>query len=244
MAWRTRLGQIEGQVCRVEIKGQGIGTGFLVGPDLVITNWHVVNKLKDKPDQVKPSDVILRFDYKRLEDGIELNKGKEYKLVTDGDGWLVDHSPWSAVDLQMDPKTGSPQADELDFALLRVAGSPGNEPLGEKPQVGAPPRGWITPPDEAYDFQVNAPLFIVQHPQGAPLQLALNGKVLGVHGDGRRVRYTTNTQAGSSGSPVFDQRWNLVALHHSGDPRSLLPTYNEGIPIKLIVDRLQAQGVL
>src|SRR4051812_37712431 len=39
--WRARLGEVEVQVCRVET-GTSFGTGFLVGPDLVMTNHHVV----------------------------------------------------------------------------------------------------------------------------------------------------------------------------------------------------------
>lgn len=248
MAWRTRLGQIEGQVCRVEIKGQAKGTGFLVGPDLLLTNWHVVNKLKDQPQAFGPSDVVLRFDYKRMADGVELNKGKEYRLVTTGDDWLVDHSPWSPVDLESDPKSRLPctdDTDELDFALLRIAGSPGNDPLGENIMPGSPARGFVAIPPAAHAFAVDTPLFIVQHPAGAPLKLQLDTKaVIGLNGNGTRVRYKTNTEGGSSGSPVFDQNWNLVALHHSGDPDSILPTFNEGIPIRLIADRPNVQGAL
>jgi hypothetical protein len=247
LAWRTRLGEIESRVCRVEIKGKAKGTGFLIGPDLVLTNWHVVNKVKEEPLAYKPADVVLRFDYKRLEDGTELSMGREYRLVTTDGDWLVDHSPWSAVDLQADPKSGDPGPDELDHALLRVDGSPGDDPPGEKvvPGTEAEPRGCIPIPDEAHGFVKATPLFIVQHPQGAPLKLMLDTQaVVGLYGKKRRVRYRTNTDNGSSGSPVFDQNWNLVALHHSGDPASILPTYNEGIPINLVRDRLKAKGAL
>jgi Trypsin-like peptidase domain len=97
---------------------------------------------------------------------------------------------------------------------------------GEKPYSLAPARGCLQVPDRAYDFAPGTPLFIVQHPKGAPLKLALDtNAVIGLNGNGTRVRYRTNTDKGSSGSPVFDQNWNLVALHHSGDPSSLLPTY-------------------
>jgi V8-like Glu-specific endopeptidase len=50
------------------------------------------------------------------------------------------------------------------------------------------------------------------------------------------LRYTTNTQPGSSGSPVFDFEWNLVALHHLGDPAfdKLTAEFNQGIPANAI----------
>ena len=30
-----------------------------------------------------------------------------------------------------------------------------------------------------------------------------------------RLRYQTNTEDGSSGSPVFNREWRVVALHHA-----------------------------
>ena len=33
---------------------------------------------------------------------------------------------------------------------------------------------------------------------------------------GHRLQYTTDTQPGSSGSPVLNDEWKAVALHHSG----------------------------
>jgi endonuclease G len=38
------------------------------------------------------------------------------------------------------------------------------------------------------------------------------------YADDRTVWYQTDTVAGSSGSPVFNGRWEVVALHHSGVP--------------------------
>lgn len=242
--WRERLGQIEGQVCRVEIQGQPYGTGFLLGSDVVMTNYHVVESVIKKQYGHQPGDIVLRFDYKRLKDGTILTKGNEYRLVTTNGDWLVDDSPYSPVDLETDPKSGLPKLDELDYALLHVDGSPGDDTVGEKPEPGAPKRGWFDVPNTTHDFQLDTPLFIVQHPKGAPLKLALStNAVIGVNGNGTRVRYRTNTEPGSSGSPVFDQNWNLVALHHSGDPESIMPTYNEGIPFNVVFDQLRDRAV-
>ncbi len=32
------------------------------------------------------------------------------------------------------------------------------------------------------------------------------------------IHYTTDTKRGSSGSPVFNDQWQVVAVHHSGVP--------------------------
>lgn len=234
--WRERLGALETQVCRVETP-RTMGTGFLLGPDVLITNHHVMEDVIKAPDLA--SEVVLRFDYKRLADGTTLNKGTEFRLATD---WLLDDSPYSGVDKLADPGAEVPHEDELDYALLRVEGEPGNQPAGAKAEPGAPARGWIKAAAPPSSFAENAPLFILQHPEGKPLKLALDTKsVLQTNGNGTRVRYRTNTEKGSSGSPVFDDHWNLVALHHSGD-RNIVPTYNQGIPFAAILRLLEKRG--
>jgi V8-like Glu-specific endopeptidase len=67
-----------------------------------------------------------------------------------------------------------------------------------------------------------------------------------VNANKTRVTYQTGTQPGSSGSPCFNQFWNLVALHHAGDPLypDLMPgAFNEGIPIVRIVERLKTRNL-
>lgn len=87
---------------------------------------------------------------------------------------------------------------------------------------------------------------IIQHPGGGPKQISLFANVVVFVGDGR-VQYLTDTLPGSSGSPVFDAEWKLVALHHSGgwltEPNAgSKTTYyrNEGIAIDRIIDGLAA----
>ena len=56
-----------------------------------------------------------------------------------------------------------------------------------------------------------------------------------MNGNATRVRHRTNTAGGSSGSPSFDGNWNLLALHHTGDPSFLtMPKYNQGVMIDAI----------
>ncbi len=43
--WREKMALIEGQVCKVEIDGNPAGTGFLVGTDAVLTNYHVLEEV-------------------------------------------------------------------------------------------------------------------------------------------------------------------------------------------------------
>jgi V8-like Glu-specific endopeptidase len=87
---------------------------------------------------------------------------------------------------------------------------------------------------------------IIQHPGGGPKQISLFANVIAYVGNGR-VQYLTDTLPGSSGSPVFDSRWNLIALHHAGgwltEPNAgSKTTYyrNEGISIERVIAGLAA----
>lgn len=243
VTFRTRLGEIEGQVCRVEVEldaGTMFGTGFLVGPGAVITNYHVLEPVFQ--GQAPPTSVLCRFDYKRLANEI-VSTGTMFKLKA-GD-WLLDASPVSAADRAADGNA-LPAADELDYAIVRLEGTPGHDPVGAKASPGGPPRGWIKVSEKPFAFNAKTPLMVLQHPDAAPLKLALemNG-IIGLNANHTRVRYTVNTEGGSSGSPCFSTDFQLVALHHAGDPNFAAghkPTYNQGIPFAAIVALLEQRG--
>jgi V8-like Glu-specific endopeptidase len=88
---------------------------------------------------------------------------------------------------------------------------------------------------------------IIQHADGLPKQIALYHNVV-TYVNGNRVQYLTDTLPGSSGSPVFDSRWRVVAVHHSGgwltEPNSKHRYYrNEGININAVIQGLTKIGI-
>lgn len=213
--WRETMSQRELTVCRIEIPNGTYGTGFLVGPDLLMTNYHVLQPVIDQPALAEA--VIFRFDFKMAADGVTLRLGETYRLATTTT-WLLDGSP----------------PGQLDYALVRLAGSPGQQPVGG--QQGAPPRDWLRP--TAHPIVIGEPLFILQHPQARPLLLA-PGSVTTLAADGRTVAYSANTLPGSSGSPCFNTDWALVAIHHTGNLQG-----NRGSPFATILDQPVVRAVL
>lgn len=242
--FRARLGGIETWVCAIE-HPRGFGTGFLVGPDLVLTNYHVVEPLLKH--EVGAQSVRCRFDFKALPGAAAvINPGRPVGLA---DSWQVALSPYSNFDLTDAPP--DPTQDELDYAVIRLAERVGGEPVGDpaKAEPGAPKRGWLTLASNAPHVAATEDLLVLQHPQDLaaaqarpmPMQLAF-GTVMGFAGADRRVRHDTKTLPGSSGSPCFNADLDLVALHHAGDPKSLLQykgEFNQAIPIGLVVDHLK-----
>jgi hypothetical protein len=222
-----RLAQLQGQVCWIEIPGGG-GTGFLVGPDLVLTNDHVVQRIRD--GSARPQDVRCRFDYRQAIDGSELPLKKPV-VVQLAPAWEVSAQPPSAFD--WNPTLGEAGEQESDFALLKLAEAVGDVPVGgDTADPEAKPRGYIETSGDIPALAQGNQVFLLQHPQGEPLQLTV-GRVVEFNRAGTRVRYDANSKAGSSGSPVFDAELKLVALHHARDPADP-PKWNQAIPFAVV----------
>src|SRR5205823_431544 len=56
---------------------------------------------------------------------------------------------------------------------------------------------------------------IIQHPEGRPKQISIQNNLVEYVG-GDVLQYVTSTSPGSSGSPVFNDGWQVVGLHHAG----------------------------
>lgn len=87
---------------------------------------------------------------------------------------------------------------------------------------------------------------IIQHPMGQPKQMSFFHNFVAFVG-GDRVQYLTDTLPGSSGSPVFDKHWRVVAVHHSGgllkergSATGAVSYRNEGIHIHAVMRGMRA----
>ena len=232
--WAERLTAIGQATCRIEypVNGKtGYGTGFLVADDLVLTNFHVVED--HISNKLKPEDVRCRFDYAR--DANALEQGQAVSLAP-GDSWLVAQSVYDPADVS---GVGVPDPSHLDFAVLRLGTAVGSQTIS-----GDAHRGKVGVSGAIASPKATAPVFIVQHPEGQPMAMAIGVILDDATQITGRLRYDADTLPGSSGSGVFDQHLNLVALHHAGDPKAKIKgLYNEGIPLGAIVARLSSLNV-
>ncbi len=125
-----------------------------------------------------------------------------------------------------------------DVTLLRFAGP--EAAIGQPIEVAQVPQP-VT--DGGY-------VYVIGHPAGGGLKFSIRGNdLLAYDAESIKVHYTAPTEGGSSGSPVFNQAWQLMAVHHAGDSKMRrlddpAATYqaNEGITIKGIREEYERSG--
>lgn len=199
----------------------GAGTGWLIGSDLLLTNYHVIRNRHPLDPDPDPADVerqaleaSVQFFFDRAEDAGSTVKVKELLAF------------------------GKPKTE--DFALLRLAQAPGVTCLPVRNERVTTPLEEQTPKGKfVRAFVVN----IIQHPGGGPKRVALrNNRVFSA--EYPTLHYYTDTLSGSSGSPVFDDNWHVIALHRAytaeqtlvnGRPQGYL---NVGVQMHAILAKL------
>ncbi len=136
---------------------------------------------------------------------------------------------------------GSP-FEELDYALVKVV---------ENKNIPIAHWGYLKL-DNFSDPQIGDKVNIIQHPEGRPMKMAMPDKIISVWK--QYLFYIADTKGGSSGSPVFNQEWKVIALHHAGrndlgvngglqiNEQGENRPANRGILIKRVLEDLKAKG--
>lgn len=176
----------------------------------------------------------VEFEYQRDIDGKQL-PGAKFSLEPGTLFYTSERFDFSVVAVA--PLASNADRDLGDFGWLPLIGEPGKAIEGE----------WLT---------------IIQHPNGELKQVCVRENRL-LKRTADVLWYSTDTLGGSSGSPVFNGDWLVVALHHSGvpetkgdrwqtidgrdyDPRvhreeDIKWVANEGIRVTRIVETLQSE---
>lgn len=143
----------------------------------------------------------------------------------------------------------------LDFSLVAVA---------EQSRIDTPVKhyGWSRLIGTQGKILIGEHLNIIQHPRGQFKQfVSRSNELVDLFDD--YVHYVTDTEPGSSGSPVYNDQWEVVALHHSGVPKTVGGQYiskngtpwdggdpediewvaNEGIRVSSLVDHIARESL-
>ncbi|MEM8952048.1 MAG: endonuclease, partial [Pseudomonadota bacterium] len=172
---------------RVSIGGavgapQGFGTGFLISPNLLMTNNHVI------PSADWAAASHIEFDY-----GLDSEDQETLPIK---------------VRFRPDVFFVTSHETELDYTV--VALNVGDQDLG---------RPWIQLLQESGKALIKDRVNIIQHPKGRRQEVVVrNNRVTFVDNNKPYAHYEADTEGGSSGSPVFNDHWQLAFLHHASVP--------------------------
>ncbi|MER8512112.1 serine protease [Mesorhizobium sp. M1060] len=193
-----------------------LGTAWLIGPRLLLTNHHVV---------------------KARERGEPPPTAKDFAAQAKGAAVWFDYHVEGRGGVEAEVEELVNSSAELDYALLALAGS-----------ADVDQRKPVALPQQAHHLKHGTRLNIVQCPRGGPLVLAIRNNFFVGRGDQPfQIRYLTDTDEGSSGAPVCDDDWQVVALHqgaqkvdpqsYAGEPgfQGIVKFHNQGIDIQAIL---------
>ena len=196
---------------------EGWGSGFLIDGAWIDEGWSD-RKLLMTNAHVCTNDPVVQSQF-------PFPKGADGNTATFL-GLLGKRTKPEQIDVLKVLWTSPPS--ELDASLLEI----GEVPNGAE----CPPRIEATPGFEEWpEKRVN----ILGHPRGMTLRVSLQDNKLVSVGD-RYLHYQTPTDPGSSGSPIFNQNWELVGIHHSASKEKQA---NEGIRLDRILDEIRRELV-
>lgn len=205
----VRVVQCAASLCWLEIPNlQRTATGFLLADDLLLTNYHILKHGRYEDIDANARNLILRFGYS-TDQGADIVANDVFKLA------------------DRDPIVDSSPTDFLNYVLLRVEGAVKNarntRPLKEF-DFNSPARGKV--------------LNILQYQQGGTMQIGtITASVTTADEKRNLIQYVTPSLDGTSGSPCFDDKWRLVALHHAQHTQRF-GSIREGILFGSIYERI------
>lgn len=179
--------------CRLEIPNPnslskeiiGIGTGFLIKEDWLLTNYHVLAPYPDSDPHAYIQDIVLHFGFLTSAEGQEV-QGQKFKLA---DNPILSSSP----------------ENELDYVLLKVKDNIKIASDLKPVQVNnqrLPSKG----------MGIN--LLHHPGKETLKINLTPNG-ITGIYEQEGLIQYLSDTSGGSSGCPCFSDDWQVVAIHHA-----------------------------
>jgi hypothetical protein len=212
--WRSSLVEAQPRVCRVEVGGGVFGTGFLVGPDIVLTCRYVVEDVIKR--KRKSGDVRCRFDFHPSLQGVVVR--------TKRTGWLVAKS----------------DLDDLDYVLLRLERAVDEDLSPHRTKRG----WFSLPTSSVDVAPGTSVQLLHYGTGGALRLTVDTDGVIGLSEDARRLQYRVKTEPGSGGAPLFDSQWQLLAIHESAKAEGNAPKEGEGVLVSAIRDDLSKKGLL
>jgi endonuclease G, mitochondrial len=214
-------------------------TGFMVSSDLMMTNHHVF-----------PVSDLAQFS--NLIDDPTLQFGDEFDL----DGRRAE-----PVIHELDPAAFFHSFEPLDLAIVAV------RPLDQRGRHKISEQGYLVLNGQRGKAGLGEYATIIQHPEGKDKQISIrNNEIIDIS-LADAIIYKSDTAPGSSGAPVFNNEWQIIALHSAGvakknaageyvdeddkvipveggkvDARRIVWLSNRGVRVSKIMEHLRSAG--
>lgn len=206
----------------IRIRGVPVGTGVLVGADLVLTAAHVVGSRNWH--LTATGSIVAVFDFTQQPGRSQAEVGTSIRVSE-----VVCGSPPTASEMAGNVREDwDAPVTYLDYALLRLS-TPAPEPAA----TGMPHAYMLYP--EEYGFEVRQNFLLAQCPLGGFVQLSEITNPPRTNSIGTRIRYDCVTFYGSSGGPIVNSDGRLVAIHQYSAQR-----LKQGVPISAIMEDLMS----
>lgn len=179
-------------VCRIYVAdkfgGGSWGTGFLITPNLIITNNHVI------PDAESATRSFAEFGYEADTNGL-VQQGKRFKI-------------------QPEKTFVTSGTTELDITILGVSS------IADDGSTSIADYGFLRMNPALHKVEELEFVSIIQHPGGDEKYISIReNKVIKIGDENPakdvKIWYECDTAEGSSGAAVFNDQWQVVAIHHS-----------------------------
>ncbi|MGH1143110.1 trypsin-like serine peptidase [Bacillus pseudomycoides] len=204
-------------VALIKFPNNASGTGFLVSKDLLLTNHHVFPEAQ----QAEEAEIIFNF-----ESDIYGNPEPADIYVCNPTDFFWSNENLDYALVKVNKRSNLNDVENVDYITKQLL--PGE-------------RWGFIPLVSQTTIEINQRVNIIQHPEGRMKEIALHdNRITDINPERIIVKYTTDSEPGSSGSPGFTDEWKLVFLHHSAgdEDENGIFVNNEGILIPVIVNDL------
>ncbi|WP_167376067.1 trypsin-like serine peptidase [Methylobacterium tarhaniae] len=169
-------------VCKIERQDGRPGTGFLVSPNVILTNNHVISSF----EEAERSVCIFNYEL-----DIEGNSRSPVSVRLDPAGLFI--------------TSDTVEFEGLDYTFVKIA--TGRDTVF----------GHVRASRGSSNISKGEPANLIHHPEGSPKCVTIQDNRVD-EDQGLLLKYLSDTEGGSSGAPVFNNRWQGVGLHFGAEP--------------------------